>query len=342
MASIIQRANGDWRARIARAGHAYTSKVFTLKKDAEDWVRKIETKQDTGSVFSPKEAKAMTVAYLLNRYLVEVTPHKKSVKFEKNCIGRLLKCDFANRKLNQIKQIDIQAWRDARLKEITSQSVGREMTTISAVFSHAMSEWQMPFLQNPVKLVKRPSNSGKFRNQRFTDEQIEAILKASNWDEKVQPKTSLDHFPWVFIIAIESAMRTGELAGLKVADFFPNERYVCLRDTKNGDDRNVPLTSKAVKYLTFITKNKKPTDRIFQMTAGTIGVYFRDTLKIAKLSKEDGYDFHFHDTRHEGTTRLSEKLPNTLELGAVTGHRSFRCLQRYYNPNITTLAQKLG
>ncbi len=35
-------------------------------------------------------------------------------------------------------------------------------------------------------------------------------------------------------------------------------------------------------------------------------------------------DFRFHDLRHTAATRLDEKLPNVIELAAVTGHRSIR------------------
>jgi integrase len=53
-------------------------------------------------------------------------------------------------------------------------------------------------------------------------------------------------------------------------------------------------------------------------------------------------DLHFHDLRHEATTRLSEKLPNILELSSVTGHKDLRMLKRYYHPKAEELALKLG
>jgi integrase len=50
----------------------------------------------------------------------------------------------------------------------------------------------------------------------------------------------------------------------------------------------------------------------------------------------------FHDLRHTAITRLSEKLPNLIELAAVSGHKSLSMLKRYYHPNATKLAEKLG
>jgi integrase len=340
MASIIQRTTGDWRARIARAGHASTSKVFENKKDAEDWVRRMETKQDTGTSFTTKELKSMRVRELFLRYQKEVSINRH--RSDRNTVGRLMECDFANRRLDQIKQEDINDWKRTRLTQIKEESVAREMGVLSAVFKYAKTEWSMPFLHNPVMDCSRPSKEGKFRAQRWSDEHIDLYLKAVNFDDTVKPITAFEHTPWAFLIAIETAMRMGELAKLKVADFYPKDRYVTLFNTKNGDDRKVPLTTKAVKYLTFITEGKKPTDRIFNMVSETIGSYHREIRVLAGLTKDKGFDLRFHDTRHEGTSRLAKKLSGVLELGSVTGHRSFRCLQRYYNPNATETAFKLG
>jgi integrase len=53
-------------------------------------------------------------------------------------------------------------------------------------------------------------------------------------------------------------------------------------------------------------------------------------------------DLHFHDLRHEATSRIAERLDNILELSAVTGHKSVQLLKRYYHPRATDLARKLG
>jgi integrase len=60
-------------------------------------------------------------------------------------------------------------------------------------------------------------------------------------------------------------------------------------------------------------------------------------MRIAKIQ-----DFHFHDLRHMAITRMAEKLPNLIELSAVSGHKSLAMLKRYYHPNPRLLAEKLG
>lgn len=64
---------------------------------------------------------------------------------------------------------------------------------------------------------------------------------------------------------------------------------------------------------------------------------------LAKLDRSDKTltDLHWHDLRHEATSRLAEKL-QLLELMKVTGHKSSGMLSRYYHPRAADLALKLG
>jgi hypothetical protein len=39
---------------------------------------------------------------------------------------------------------------------------------------------------------------------------------------------------------------------------------------------------------------------------------------------------------------MAERLPNVIELSAVSGHKSLAMLKRYYHPNPEALAEKLG
>ena len=40
-------------------------------------------------------------------------------------------------------------------------------------------------------------------------------------------------------------------------------------------------------------------------------------------------DFHFHDLRHEATSRLFEKGLNPMEVASITGHKTLQMLKRY-------------
>lgn len=68
----------------------------------------------------------------------------------------------------------------------------------------------------------------------------------------------------------------------------------------------------------------------------------KETQRIVAELAEDPLliDLHFHDLRHEGTSRLAEKL-QMHELMKVTGHKGTRMLARYYHPRAEDMAKKL-
>jgi integrase len=77
--------------------------------------------------------------------------------------------------------------------------------------------------------------------------------------------------------------------------------------------------------------------RVFPITHEVVSQAFSRARKQARVA-----DIRFHDLRHMAITRLAEKLPNLIELSAVSGHKSLAMLKRYYHPNPEVLAEKLG
>lgn len=52
---------------------------------------------------------------------------------------------------------------------------------------------------------------------------------------------------------------------------------------------------------------------------------------------------HFHDLRHEGTSRLAVKFNgDVMAMSAMTGHKSLRMLKRYTRLRAEELAARLG
>jgi integrase len=226
------------------------------------------------------------------------------------------------------------------IKELADRLDGKPqqesvIESISSVFSYAIKEWGIPLAVNPARLVSRPKGSDKRREKRWTDEQIKLILEVSQWQEGRYPRCPQEFVGWAFQVALETAMRLGEICSLSVKDFNEKERYVYLAKTKNGDERYVPLSSKALQYFKFLTSGKEGDHLIFP-PSGSLGLYFREFRDAVGLR-----GLVFHDMRHEAATRLSKKFSNVLELSAMTGHRSLQSLKRYYNPTPAEIGARL-
>lgn len=338
MASITQYRGKTWRAIIRRAGFPPRSQTFANKKDAETWAADIESKMGVSQydALQLKQAKLATVATLFDRYIAEVAPGMKG-KNALTILKRLRRdASFMRIRLDRITPNDIRDWRDSRVQEIQPQSVHREWNSLSGVFTHAIKEWNAPLAANPCKLVARFKNADKVRKGMWSPEDTALFLKTCGWTEDSAPKTGRDYVGWALLLGIATAMRIGEMCLPKVSDFHPEGRYLHLLDTKNGDERDVPLSLLALGYLTHLCQGKEKGDKIIPINANTLGEYVLDVRRQCGLEH-----LHFHDSRREAATRMSKKLSNVLELSAQTGHRSLKSLQVYYRPVPADIASKL-
>jgi len=136
-------------------------------------------------------------------------------------------------------------------------------------------------------------------------------------------------------LALETAMRRSELLGLRWGHIDLQKRTIFLKLTKNGTSRTVPLSTHAVQILNEMPRNID--GRVFPVTHEVVSQAFNRARKQAGVK-----DIRFHDLRHIAITKLAQKLPNLIELSAVSGHKSLAMLKRYYHPSAEQLAEKLG
>lgn len=336
-----QKPDGRYRAVIRKTGFKVRSGIFPNRKAAENWARDIEREIDLRHYKDPVKFAKDTVGELFEKFRDEIVPHRKGKRWDKVRINMLLReAEFVKRRVPDLTAKDLRDWRDARLNQVSPQSVNRELNLISAIFTHAIKEWDYPYRVNPVHEVGRPAGgSGKPRNRRWNDHEIEAILKAAKYDPERPPVAGKDYVPWGLLLIIETAMRPNEFCSAKVADVQLERRCITLHDSKNGDARNVPLSTKAVKIVATLIKNKRPNDTLFPISSQTLSAYYRDVRKAAGLAEAD---LRFYDGKHEAISRMAPKFRDAVELSKVTGHRDLKSLSVYYNPKVEELADKLG
>jgi integrase len=65
-------------------------------------------------------------------------------------------------------------------------------------------------------------------------------------------------------------------------------------------------------------------DRIFPYNHRSAGTAFRRACQDLGIE-----DLHFHDLRHEGTSRLFEAGFEIQQVALVTGHKDWKMLRRY-------------
>ena len=149
MASFRQR-NGKWQARVIRDGYPDQTKTFESKVDAEKWARALESAIDKGQFVSTSEAHQTTLRDAIARYLLEVTPTMKGAAPDTIRLKAIMRKPIAKWSLANLSATRIAAYRDERLKEVSSGTVIRELAYLSSIINHARREWGIN-LPNPVQ-----------------------------------------------------------------------------------------------------------------------------------------------------------------------------------------------
>lgn len=338
MASIRKRGPYQYQAEVRRKGYPPQRRTFETKAGAEVWARDTETQMDKGTWEDRTEAEQTTLEEALERYLREVTPTKKSAEQETYRIRQLQRGELAQRPLARVRGVDIAGFRDARLKDVAPSTVRLDLALLSNLFTIARREWSIAGIGNPVSDVRFPSPH-KGRDRRLVPGEEERILRAAERSDK----------PWIkplIQLALETAMRRGELLSLTWSRLDLENRVAHLPETKNGEARSVPLSEKATQILRSLPRSLD--NRVIPLSANAARIAWSRTLERANREgkKEELTpieDLRFHDLRHEATSRFFERTDlGMMEIATITGHKDLRMLKRYTHLRAGDLAQKLG
>jgi len=276
----------------------------------------------------------MLLSDALTMYEDKISRQKKGYQQEKYRIASLKKSPLGTLRINNITNIDIVKFRDDRLSQISTKikkpispaSVRLELYLLSNLFEICRIEWGL-CENNPVKNIRKPRES-QSRDRILSNRENKKILSYAIQHKNIELYS-------IVVIALETAMRQGEILSLKWEHIDLNRRVAHLPDTKNGTKRDVPLSRKAHAVLTRL--NVKNTGLVFQYTSSGLKSTWR--YMTNKLSIEN---LHFHDLRHTAITRLFELgTLNMMEIASISGHKSLSMLKRYTHISARKLVQKL-
>lgn len=351
MATIVKTLSGTWKAVIRKTGWPTTIKTFRLKKDAEDWARRTEDEMVRGLFIQRAPSERMTFDAAMKRYLAEVTPTKRPLtqNAEKKRSGSLV-AFFGRYSLAAITAELIAEYRDARLagedrikdgkaQPRAANTVRLELALLGHLFTVAVKEWGLGLPFNPVLNIRRPS-PGPGRNRRLSADEEQRLLAAV--DQHSNPMLG-----WIVRIAIETGMRSSEVATLRRTQVDLERRIVRLIETKNTLPRTVPLSRAATESFRLALDNPaRPddTDFVFYGEPGRDGKRrpYNFNKVWGEIKKRVGVaDFKFHDLRHEAVSRLVESGLSDQEVASISGHKSMQMLRRYTHLRAEDLVAKL-
>ena len=383
MAAKRRRSSGNWEYVVKRKMLLDAPLYLSFENEAEGdtYVKRLEALLDKGIVpaeFRKAKDEITTIGDAIRGYLVaqHVTPSDRSglaVLFSRIGDTRVSAVDYlwAESWVAELK----------RTQRLSPTTIRHHVGALARCFDWAERRGVVALMPNPLRKLPRNYSiytavdaaaaralgyeAGKDveRDRRLLPHEevrIRAIL-AGEIPEGRQRSFDLrwqGALECLFELALESAMRMREMYTVSLDQVdFPNKTFF-LDKTKNGDKRQVPLTSVALKALRLYMKQVKKHERnmkgflfdngrlfpwwdgrqeSLRMTTSLLSRQFARIFEVAGCG-----NLRFHDLRHEATSRLFEKTKlSDVQISRITGHKDPRVLRRYANLRGTDLAAQL-
>jgi integrase len=257
---------------------------------------------------------------------------------------QIVRSDLKTLALKDLNPVNLEKWIQAmKGRKLTPGSIKKRVGALGRSLDLAVHREILSF--NPIRNL--PKNyaayteaDGDIIEDGVRDRRLEPG-EAERLEAQLQDQPDLK---LLFQLALETAMRMREMFTLTLDQIDLKKRTIFLQKTKNGDKRQVPLSSTALGLLTTKVQTDPPEALLFPFfdghldnTTRRISYYWTSVTEKAGIE-----DLHFHDLRHEATCRLFERTSmSDLEISTITGHRDPRMLKRYANLRGSDLALKL-
>lgn len=351
MATKRRRSNGSWEYCFQRKGVLERRVYLTFDSEAEGdpFAARIEAVLARGVV--PVElsgGKVETLGGLLERY-EKTTLAQSDVELLPTLVKRV-----GETRVEVLSYSWVEEWVTTMQAEgLSPSTLTKRVGLLARCVDWALRRALLSLSQNPLRLLprgyatrgrvaKEKSWSGE-RDRRLDPAEERAIRsvlteKKGRYEELV-----------LFEIALESAMRLREIYTLTWDQVDFVMRTLFLDKTKNGDKRQVPMSSPLLRVLREYKVGSTSESLFPDFWDGTIdprklrAITCRLSHRFASRFAEAGCpDLRFHDLRHEATSRLYERTSlSDVQISSITGHKDLRMLRRYANLRGSDLATRL-
>ena len=285
------------------------------RKDALDVEAIRKADRATGVKLASKK-KSISFEKLVEKYLEWANENHKSPSRDHSACKSLLSF-FKDYKANNLNLFLVDKYKSYRKKSgVKPASVNRELTVLRRMYNLAL-KWNT-LSDNPIiglQLLKEQTREYR-------------VLK--DWEFELLYQSASEHFKPILLFAYMTGCRKGEIQKLKWTDIDLKERNVAIRDTKNFEDRIIPLND-TLYYMLEELKEESVSEFVFTynnqpyLSDSAWGRSWRTALRKSGIDHA-----RFHDIRH---TFVSNLIVNHKEdfatVMALSGHKDISMLKRY-------------
>jgi integrase len=262
--------------------------------------------------------------------------HRKSGRQTANRIERAFP-EFLDRKIGTLRPADFTAWRTWRKSTTLPGAAGpagtktanADLRVLRAAFAWGCKEEILKV--NPLPRVTREVEDARPHFRALEDSEEVAILKALAKETKAAKLPRgvryLDHFEALFIVALDSGARRGELLALdwKAVNLADGSFKVEGATAKSSQTRTCYLTPRAKEALAALQAQYGASGRVFPMAKTQVFNRWKGVCAAAGIVDRP----RWHDIRATFATRLFDAGEGSHVVMKLCGHATLAVTEKY-------------
>jgi len=323
------------------------SETFAKHALAKEWLKRREAELAGQRARGEAVGARMTVAEMITWYRGQMSQDNPWGRSKTADLTRIGDGPLADKRVDRLTHADFIAYIQGRRKAgAGAATAGNDLIWLRQVLRAARVALRVPVplqeLDDAAEYLRQNRAIGKpkQRDRRPTDRELKLL------EEYFTSRDSRAQIPMTDImwLAIHSARRQEEITQLRWRDLDPDTHTCLLRDVKHptqklGNNKTFKMTPEALAIIQRQPHQKledgKPNPLIFPYNPKSIGAAFTRACRVLQID-----DLHFHDLRHEATSRLFEAGYGIHEVSLFTLHESWATLKRYTNLRPENLEHK--
>jgi len=321
---------GSWiDAHGRRVQKKLTAPTLTQAKDEVARARaRANAIRETGEAPPSKDA----FETVLPRYLKYQKSRLSERSYERTSgiVENQLRPYFGKMPMNAVSRDAISRYVSERSEQVSPGSVVKELNIIKHLLGLMADEWKLiPY--NPALRLRPPRRPPAGRVRYLQPTELRALLAACpGW---LRPIAGLAAF---------TAMRRGEILGLRWLNVDLQGSRLMLSQTKNGEGRVVYLNQSAAEIIRGQwSEGAKLSDRVFPLaddwSADNVSKGFAAVCRRLEIE-----DFTFHDLRHTAASWMRMQGADIHTVAQVLGHKDVRMAARYQHLSPEYLGAAVG
>jgi integrase len=315
MASIRKLRSGKWQVVIRKSNHKAIYKTFIEKVVARKFAREVEQQIEKDIYTDYGNAETITIKDLIIKYRDEIVVEHKAKKSTTHKLNKLLRYDVAAQFLLRLRSSHIYNFQKKLEAEGSApKTINIYVQLLHQIWTTAKKKWSINLpAQSPFELVTLDKVDNE-RDRVLTHKEYDTLIAKAAESKLLMLRDFIE-----FLYC--TGARYSEAMNLLREDVDFEKRVGTFRNTKNGEDRTIPLADNVLAILKRYPFGKT----FFRVTSyDSYNWFFNQACKRANIE-----NFVSHDLRACWITNALLSGMSEASVASISGHKDFRSMKRY-------------